>query len=112
LLPSTTTLLAAALPAALAAAHTSLTACERAVALGTALLEANSPNLQLMEKALMVAEAAVAAACRRLSLVKQYVTALHQEQQPQQQVVAEYEDDELADTCSSAACFMQVLCSS
>uniref|UniRef100_A0A383WA13 Uncharacterized protein n=1 Tax=Tetradesmus obliquus TaxID=3088 RepID=A0A383WA13_TETOB len=102
---------AAAMPATLTAANTSLAACQQAVGLATDLLQAHTHrgNVHLADKALRVAEAAAAATCRRLLQAKQLAIQMQQQQQQQQQhmqaaaaAAALYEDEELADTCSSS----------
>jgi hypothetical protein len=84
------------------------------VHLATALLQANTADVHLTDKALRVAEAAIAATSQRLGQAKQLAIQMRQQQLQQQlymqdaaaAAAADLEDEELADTCSS--CILQL----
>jgi hypothetical protein len=100
---------AAALPAALAAADSSLTACMRAVSLASELFAADSLDVRMTDKALRVAEAAIAATQKHMIQVHQLASQVHMQKQLLQQVPfamaagRENADDDLADTCCSSS---------
>lgn len=97
------------MPATLTAAvNTSLAACQRTVGLASELMEASGASeagVLLADKALRVAEAAVAATCRRLRQA-QRLAAQVQQQHAAAAAAARGEDEELTDTCSSCSCSM------
>ncbi|WIA44258.1 hypothetical protein OEZ86_010561 [Tetradesmus obliquus] len=100
---------AAAMPATLTAANTSLAACQRAVGLVSELMEASGASetgVLLADKALRVAEAAVAATCRRLRQAQRLAAQVQQQQAAAAAAAARGEDEELTDTCSSCSCSM------